>query len=205
MYVWYASYGSNILYERFMCYINGTKPPGSAKAEVGCTDQTPPWASRKVSLPYPLYFSKERSKWGVGGVAFIDNHESADRTIGRMYLITEQQFTEVVAQENNMPSIEIDLNQIKRTGAGKVHAGSYGEILYAGETEGYPIFTFTNPQSVNNVSFTKPNRQYLSTIADGSIELGLTKQEIVNYFIKVPGIAGRFTKATLFAYLFNQN
>src|SRR5699024_9758949 len=150
----------------FMCYINGTKPPGSAKAEVGCTDQTPPWASRKVSLPYPLYFSKERSKCGEGGGAVIANHESADRTMGWMYLSTEQQSTEVVAQENNMPSIERDLNQIKRTGAGKVHAGSYGEILYAGETEGYPIFTFTNPQSVNNVSFTKPNRQYLSTIAD---------------------------------------
>jgi hypothetical protein len=185
-----------------MCYINGTKPPGSTVAEIGCTDQSPPLASRKVELPYSLYFSKERSKWGEGGVAFIDNrNRSEEITIGKMYLITEQQFVEIVAQENKMRSLEIDLQQVKEAGSGKVGAGWYSKILYVGEEDHYPIFTFTNPEP-ENVTYHKPNVYYISTIAKGLINLGYSKEAILAYFLPKRGVSNHFTKESLFSYLF---
>lgn len=56
--VWYVSYGSNLSYERFLCYINGTTPKGSTKAEQGCRDKTLSNATGKITIPYKLYFAK---------------------------------------------------------------------------------------------------------------------------------------------------
>ncbi|MBL0236650.1 MAG: hypothetical protein IPQ02_08595 [Saprospiraceae bacterium] len=38
-YIWYASYGSNLLEERFQCYIKGGMPKGSTKTYLGCRIQ----------------------------------------------------------------------------------------------------------------------------------------------------------------------
>ncbi|CAI5483470.1 unnamed protein product [Closterium sp. Yama58-4] len=71
-FVWYASYGSNMLEERFMCYIRGAAGMGG---EAGVQVHHPPG-----------------SKGGHPGTA---------HTYVRMYKITLRQFNEVVAQENS--------------------------------------------------------------------------------------------------------
>src|SRR3954449_2685541 len=70
-YVWYASYGSNINTDRFLCYIKGGKPEGSSKVETGCKDPSLPIASSTFTMNFPLYFAKEAAKWESKGVAFI--------------------------------------------------------------------------------------------------------------------------------------
>lgn len=188
-----------------MCYILGTKAPGSAIAEKGCSDPTPPLANKKLELPYPLYFAKERSKWGKGGVAFIDpNRTEQEMTIGKMYLITEQQFKEVVSQENNVSYIPMDLKKVIQEGSGNIGNGWYRQILYVGEEDGYPIFTFTNPDPMDKVPCNPPNTAYLSTIAAGLLELGYHKEAIVSYFLHKQGIQEHFTKESLYTYLFQQ-
>ncbi len=41
-YVWYACYGSNLLYERFKCYILGGTFNGNGRYHDGCQDKTLP-------------------------------------------------------------------------------------------------------------------------------------------------------------------
>ena len=69
--VWYASYGSNLCEDRFLCYIKGGMPQGSKKMHLGCSDKTAPRATQNIIINRALYFAKEYSSWGKGGVAFI--------------------------------------------------------------------------------------------------------------------------------------
>src|SRR5699024_7660455 len=174
-----SSYGSNLSVDRFLCYIEGGAPEGSTEAELGCFDKTPPKENVKMEIPYPLYFSKERSKWGEGGVAFIDHHPADNtETIGRLFLITENQFKDVVAQENNETTIDIDLKTIIKQGYAKVTDGWYGRMMYLGTKEGAPIFTFTSNTPMSDQKFNKPAKPYIQTIADGLMKMNMSKQDI---------------------------
>lgn len=198
MKVWYASYGSNLLEERFLAYIKGGRVSGSDKPERGCTDNTSPLEDQMLEIAHPLYFSKERSKWGVGGVAFIGTKPvKGERTLGRMYLITQEQFMEVVAQENDRSKVALNLNEIMEQGYGELGFGWYDRIVYLGEKDDYPIFTFTSSNSMEAVQFTSPSKGYLRTIAKGLEELGLSAEEIISYFLDKKGIQGNFTRETL--------
>lgn len=49
-----------------------------------------------------MYFAKSSGNWENGGVAFIKtNLDEKKQTLGRMYLITKEQFIDVVKQETN--------------------------------------------------------------------------------------------------------
>ena len=54
-YVWYASYGSNMCIERFLCYIRGGAVDGMQGTCLGCADKTLPLKSKRVMLPHELY------------------------------------------------------------------------------------------------------------------------------------------------------
>ncbi|WP_018663530.1 hypothetical protein [Heyndrickxia acidiproducens] len=198
MNVWYASYGSNLLRERFMCYIAGGRPPGSSQEEPGCTDHTPPMSDKKIMMPYPLYFARENSKWGKGGVAFISTkrHEKAE-TVGRMYLVTAQQFKEVVDQENGLAELEIDLKKVIEEGSARVGSGWYNRIVYLGMKDGAPIFTFTTGMPMDGQLFVKPPAPYLKTIARGLAQLKMGREEIIRYFLQKSGIRGQMDKTEL--------
>jgi hypothetical protein len=75
--VWYASYGSNLQRERFMCYIEGGTPEGSAKRNEGCRDKSEPTESRPISLNFELYFAGRSGTWGgSGGVLLLSRRLS---------------------------------------------------------------------------------------------------------------------------------
>ena len=91
--VWYLSYGSNILAERFHCYISGGQPQGSQKIYEGCRDTSRPRRDKPTTINYELYFSKNSPVWDNGGVAFIKDELNRNTTsFARVYLITKQQF-----------------------------------------------------------------------------------------------------------------
>ena len=97
--VWYATYGSNLLRERFDCYIQGGQPAGAGNTYKGCREKANARETRRVVLPYSLYFAERSKTWG-GAIAFIRRSISDARTYGRMYLVTYGQFNDVVRQEN---------------------------------------------------------------------------------------------------------
>jgi len=197
-YVWYASYGSNINRERFLCYIKGGRPKGSTETEVGCKDTSSPIDEGIFTIPYPLYFAKEARRWDSKGVAFIDGAPTEDAaTYSKKYLITSEQFIDVLKQENNGLHIDIDLQKVKESGSMIFREKAwYGRILYLGDDGGYPIFTFTAPWDIDTVAFNKPSYEYLDTIISGLKEY-YSKEEIIQYLENKPGIKGNYSTEEL--------
>ncbi len=191
--VWYASYGSNILEDRFHCYILGGQPKGAKKTNPGCTDKTLPIAKEEVSINHQLYFAKHAKGWDAGGVGFINTKFNDNiQTYGRMYLITVDQFIEVVKQENNFKGeLRIDLQQAKEKGSLVVKENSwYGNLLYLGDQKGHPIFTFTNERKLTE-AINPPSEQYLLTIMNGLKETyNLSEIKLKEYFEDKVGIKG---------------
>ena len=150
--VWYACYGSNIMYERFLCYIQGGTFYANNRHYDGCkTDKTLPLSSKPVIIPYEMYFGNESSSWMNDdgkrtGVAFLDTLKNGI-TLGRMYLITERQFEEVWEQEGNSDNW-------------------YNKEILLGKYDGYPVKTFTNSvRRKENV----PSKKYLDVINKGNL------------------------------------
>jgi hypothetical protein len=161
--VWYASYGSNIRLERFLCYLQGGTPEGGLVRCEGARDATAPRDALPIAIHLPMYFAQFGRRW-AGAVAFIDieqYEEEAEEGVeedgekatttrqtdlplfevlsssslfppsssstststtassastkaslkhhayGRMYLITREQFNDLVAQENFVPEFEV--------------------------------------------------------------------------------------------------
>ena len=96
--VWYVAYGTNMLIERFMVYINGGIFRGKGKAKEVCAEKFPSSANKPFLIPYELYFGKVSKTWDNGGVAFIDA-DKPGTALGRAYLITEKQFSHIQEQE----------------------------------------------------------------------------------------------------------
>ncbi|WP_188206978.1 hypothetical protein [Alkalibacillus aidingensis] len=197
-YVWYASYGSNLSRERFLCYIKGGRPIGSEQEEVGCRDQSLPIDQATYIMRYPLYFAKESGRWQRQGVAFIGLKEDKKfKTYSSKYLITEEQFMDVVKQENNGAEVDIDLDEVMEKGYKTFRDSWYGTIVYLGEEGGHPIFTFTADWDLD-VPFNKPSKEYLSMIIHGlKTTLSLEDRDILEYLITKPGIADNYNRAEL--------
>ncbi|MDX8044411.1 hypothetical protein SH601_00290 [Gracilibacillus sp. S3-1-1] len=197
-YVWYASYGSNLSKDRFLCYIKGGRPKGSEKIEVGCRDQSLPIAEETYIMRYPLYFAKESTRWQNQGVAFIGlNKDQSNYTYSRQYLITVEQFKDVVKQENDGSEVNLDLTKVIKQGAMKFRDSWYGTVLYLGEKEGYPILTFTSDWDLD-VPMKQPSKEYLSMIIHGlKTTIVLSNQQIFHYLLTKPGIIGHYTKEQL--------
>jgi hypothetical protein len=199
-YVWYACYGSNLSRDRFLCYILGGTPAGSSEEEKGCRNKALPKADKSVSIPYPLYFALEAGRWSNRGVAFLGlNRDDMEKTLGRMYLITEEQFLEVVSQENNGLKFDINLNDVKKETAKVFRESWYGNIVYLGDEQGFPIFTFTAYWDVQDKTQNAPSPEYAQTIIRGIKETyHMPDQEVANYLQSKPGIKGNITGDALF-------
>lgn len=202
-YVWYASYGSNMLEERFLCYIKGGSPAGSNKIHAGCADKTLPLEKQKIYLNRELYFAKESTSWNNGGVCFLKTDtEKNVTTLGRMYLITKAQFIDVMRQENDSKeNLVIDFDKVISEGSLVFKKEAwYGNSIYLGTEKEIPIFTFTN--EANIIQSNKPDEKYLKTICRGIQETyALGKVEILEYFISKTGIKGNYTKEELIAII----
>jgi hypothetical protein len=146
----------------------------------------------------PLYFAKEAEKWESQGVAFLGlNQATGGPSYSRKYLITIEQFLEVVKQENNGVDVDIDLSEVKKKGSTIFRQDSwYGNILYLGEEKGYPIFTFTASWDLNDVESKKPSHAYLSTIITG-LKRDYSDEQIYQYFQSKPGIKDQYSDAEL--------
>lgn len=195
--VWYVSYGSNLVYERFMCYIRGGKFGQSRAALPGCDDTTPPQATRALTLPYQLYFGGMSPKWH-GGVAFI-NPDTTGYVLARAYLITKQQFVQIVAQESGSPANQA-LQSALPAGSALMGNGMYDRIVSCGELEGRPLLTFTSPTS--HAEYSPPLPAYLQVVGLGLCEShDLTLENAATYLTSQPGIAGEYSRKVVLQLL----
>lgn len=192
-YVWYASYGSNISNERFLCYILGGKAKGALTSEVGCRSSDLPISSKNLTINRQQYFAKKSNRWQEKSVAFLDSQMSDESTYGRMYLISVDQFEDVVKQENSLSinePIDLKLKEAKEMGSAVVTKGWYGRIMYLGESENYPIYTFTNPVDLKEEPINMPSEEYILMIASGLIDnYNFNINELSQYFYNKLGVS----------------
>ncbi len=192
--VWYACYGSNLHQERFMCYIEGGIPEGSTKDHSGCSDRTPPRDDRSIILPYGLLFSMRCEQWEDAGVAFVDTENmTLSGTRGRMYLVTSEQFVQIVRQENGLEPDDgsMDFSIEDAIGRGELELpGPYGRLIHVGFEMPHPILTFTS-MTAADLEPLAPGEKYLRTIVRGLMETyDIEDAEISLYLKQAVGIKG---------------
>jgi len=170
-YVWYVSYGSNVSKERFLCYIMGGQPKGANRSHAGARDKSLPIDDKKVTIDgWERYFGSESTVWG-GGIAFI-RPNNKDSFTGRAYLITKEQFRDVWIQEisgdpENSPE-EINFEEVKKVKEMDLSDSKYGRIVYLGDYNKQPLFTFTSKKEQPT---NQPNKNYLNQINKGIAEV----------------------------------
>lgn len=147
-YVWYACYGSNINYERFMYYINGDAS-GKYSTINGCIDKSEPVEERKYIFECPIYFAGNSKKWGGGGFTFLD-YEHKGKSYGKIYKLKMSQFKDVLEQEQGCKL--------------------YDAILLVDYIEDLPVFTFSARHKLYDL-LQDPSFQYKEVIKNGLLNL----------------------------------
>lgn len=118
-----------------------------------------------------LAFAWESPTWG-GGIAF-HQPDACGTTLARAYLVTVRQFADVLEQE-------------MRREPGTDH-------------DGRPVLSFSTPD-VGALGLRAPAPAYVATIARGLRQAhGLADEEIVDYLLACPGVAGALSPSELLA------
>lgn len=196
MHVWYASYGSNLARERFLCYLQGGRPEGAARTYPGARDRTEPLDDVPFTMPGQIFFGWNSPTWG-GGIAFY--HADVEGTaLARAYLVTEQQFADIAAQEMHRdPGENLDLTTVLARQRHALGPGRYESLHLVGELGDHPVLTFTTPEP-SELPHQPPSAAYLAIVASGLREThGLDADAVVDYLLDCPGIAPEWTAEAL--------
>lgn len=193
--LWYVGYGSNLDRARFLRYLTGGQAPGALRAVPGARDATPPAQERAVMIPGRMFFGWTSLTWG-GGVSFLDSGAD-DHAYGRAYLLTEQQFADVAAQEMHQePGADLDLAHVLEHRCHTYGPGRYETLHLLGELEGTPMLTFSVDDPAQ-LELNQPVEPYVATVAGGLREThGLSVREATEHLLGRPGI-GDWTAADL--------
>ena len=178
--IWYVAYGSNLSQERFSYYLRGGRPNGNDRHYPGCRDTSDPMDSFGLMIPGGIYFAGRSSGWQAG-MAFYDP-EAPGEVAGRAYLITAEQFVDVLAQETlRSPGMALDLAPAFRGDRYSDGVGGYSMLVRVGDRRGVPLVTFTRDRrSVSSLA--PPTVLYLAAIATGLREAhGWSSAQIDRY------------------------
>lgn len=189
--VWYAAYGSNLHYERFICYLRGGRPPGSSYDYAGARDPRLPRDTRPITLNHRLYFTGASSVWG-GSPAFVDTKlDPTATTLGRIYLISTEQFADLTTQENHGSTVgDIPFDELHPGESLVVGPGRYANVLCVGQLDGMSVLTLTAPWAMSEVTPTSPATAYLRVIAAGLRETyALDDVALATYLSAIPGVS----------------
>ena len=185
--VWYACYGSNLSRDRFLSYLRGGRPEGAGRTYPGARDPTLPLGDTALTLPGEMFFGWASPTWG-GGIAFYDA-DGPGTTLARAYLVTEQQFADVAAQEmHRQPGEDLDLSHVLEHARHELGPGRYEALHLVGELEDTPVLTFTTPDP-GVLQRNPPEAAYLRLVVAGLREThDLSDAELTAYLLARPGL-----------------
>ncbi|TVU38086.1 hypothetical protein EJB05_11436 [Eragrostis curvula] len=209
IYVWYASFGSNMWMPRFLCYIQGGKADGMSIPCHGSRDPSSPSGTMWKTVPHRLLFGRASTPcWGTGGVAFLNPEiDYNEKSYVCMYKITLEQFNDVLFQENrlvlensNNGNVEypdsplIGSSEVELMATNKalhlepIKDSWYSNVLYLGKEDDLPILTMTCPSSdierfkSGELPIAPPSKTYAATLIRGLVEgKQLDEVEAANY------------------------
>lgn len=197
--VWYASYGSNCDLSRFMLYLEGGRRAGTNGNHLGARNPSPPLDSAPLEFSTQVTFTGVSKRWG-GGVAFLEHRRRSDTpgALGRRYLITREQFDDVVAQESRRPTTVVNVDGLDPGELRVIGSGSYDALLALQPVDGIPVITFTSPNPPENRDAAVPSVDYLTTIATGLRQVHRIGAELIVERLRlVPIIASNWSKREL--------
>ncbi len=213
--LWYAAFGSNVNRDRFLEYIRGGTSRFNGAPLPGCRNAQDPIRDYALAINRELYFARFSERWG-GGVAFVRPEPSRSQTLGRAYLITEEQFVDIACQENGRRpgdrEMKLDYAYSEQNRESYFTPGApsrpsavgtlpYGRILLLATRESWPVFTLTAEWS-GYADVTPPARAYVKCIADGIRQLGrISQKALVEYFITRVGVKERISRPVLERWL----
>ncbi|WP_212761190.1 histone deacetylase [Nocardia uniformis] len=196
--VWYAAYGSNLYARRLAYYLEGGTPPGTGHTYPGFRDRTPPVRTTPLTLPGTVYFAWQSQVW-TGGVAFYadkPNNGWPTGTAARGYLLTRQQFSDLLTQEMyRIPgeAPEFDIDEVLHAGRVQFGPGRYETLVHVDDLDGCPVLTFTSPWDTATVALRKPAARYLGMLAGGLRESHRWGAgQIFDYLAGLPGVHGNW-------------
>jgi hypothetical protein len=186
--IWYVAYGSNLSRERFCHYLRGGRPDGVERDYPGCRDTSNELASFGLLITGGIYFAGRSSGWRAG-MAFYDP-EAPGEVAARAYLITVEQFVDVLAQETlRSPGMALDLAPAFRGDRYSNGVGGYSVLVRVGERHGLPLVTFTRERRAGH-AFMAPSEPYLRAMAIGLRQAhGWSEVQIDRYLSAIPGAA----------------
>ncbi|XP_068306322.1 histone deacetylase 5-like [Pyrus communis] len=201
--IWYASFGSNLCLERFLCYIKGGQMEGMKTPFLGCVDKTPPKEIVWKTFLHRLFFGRESTAtWGPGGVAFLNPESNIlDKAYMCLYRITLEQFNDVLVQENvvsfpaNSPLFDLTgLDSVTREEPHSLQVQLkecwYSNVVYLGKEHDIPILTMTCTKSEmdgyksGELPLCAPAKNYVNTIARGLVEGKQLSQEAAMAYLQ---------------------
>ena len=198
--IWYAAYGTNLDRARLGCYLEGGTPPGGARATPGARDPRPPRDDRAIQLPGSVYFAWESTTWG-GGVAFLAPSEPGTSP-GRAYLLTHEQFSDVVAQEmHRPPGADLDLAVLGGNRSWAFGDGRYETLHVVDTIDEVPVVTFTAPATAP-LDYRAPTAAYVRVMGRGiRASHGWTASRTAEHLLTCRGIGPDWTASDLAAVI----
>jgi hypothetical protein len=184
--IWYVAYGSNLSRDRFRIYLQGGQPDGSGRNYPGCRNTSDELDSFGLLITGGVYFAGRSSGWGAG-MAFYDP-EAPGEVAARAYLITTEQFVDVLAQETlRSPGMALDLTPAFRGDRYSNGVGGYPILVRVGCRRGVPLVTFTRDRR-RALTLVAPTVLYLAAMATGLREAhGWSLRQIDRYLSTLPG------------------
>lgn len=165
--IWYAPYGSNLAWRRFRFYLEGGYLADNDRQHQGARDPSPPVNWSPIWMPGQAYFATESAFWG-GGRGLFDP-EARGIAASRAWLITADQFCDVMAQEMNR-EVGTDFELPVRPGRAhqvSVGDGHYETAVCVGRLNRYPVVTFCAPFAMGDVEPLAPAPAYRAMILSG--------------------------------------
>lgn len=199
--VWYAAYGSNCSPARFRSYLEGGSPPGAGHQHRGARDRSLPRADGPITFPSAVCFRGHSKLWG-GAPAFLEHTPDGPGALGRRYLITLEQFEDVLAQENRLDT-PIPVDPERPVGEAQVVTDRpYGQVVTLPPVDGHPVLTFTSAQPPEKREPAAPSASYLGTIVRGLAGVHpLTHTEIAGHLLLASGVSQRWDHASILELL----
>ena len=194
--LWYVAYGTNLSRSRFLVYLQGGRPAGGVREHPGSRDPIAPERDVALLLPGGLRFVGVSSIWG-GGMAIYDADADGE-VAARAYLITAEQFVDILAQEMRLePGLDVDLAPVYEIGWHSLGPGRYQTLGHLGIRDDLPMLTFTSA-NVRDHPVHPPSEGYLRTMALGLREShGWTSAQIGGYLSRFPGAAGAWSSRSI--------
>ena len=186
--LWYVAYGTNLSSARFHVYLQGGRPAGGARDYPGARNPLIPERDVALMIPGGIRFVGVSSVWG-GGMAIYDAQADGE-VAARAYLITAEQFVDVLAQETRRsPGMSLDLAPSFRGDRYSRGVGGYSILVRVGERRGVPLVTFTHDRDTAPM-LAAPSAAYLAAMATGLREAhGWSEVQINRYLSALPGVA----------------